>query len=136
MKTNIPFLINLVSHPTFLAGECTTRFIDQTPGLFDLLGRKDRATKLIRYIANVIVNGHPDVPKSTLRQGRFRPVEPRVPILTNGPESTTDWRGRFLAIGAEKFAKEVRQHKPLLFTDTTMRMPTNRCLQLACARTI
>lgn len=121
VKTNIPFLINLVSHPTFLAGECTTRFIDQTPGLFDLLGRKDRATKLIRYIANVIVNGHPDIPKATLRQGRFRPVEPRVPILTNGPESTTDWRGRFLAIGAEKFAKEVRQHKPLLFTDTTMR---------------
>ena len=121
VKTNIPFLINLVSHPTFLAGECTTRFIDQTPGLFDLMGRKDRATKLIRYIANVIVNGHPDIPKATLRQGRFRPVEPRVPILTNGPESTTDWRGRFLAIGAEKFAKEVRQHKPLLFTDTTMR---------------
>ncbi|MEI6326103.1 MAG: biotin carboxylase N-terminal domain-containing protein, partial [Gemmataceae bacterium] len=113
VKTNIPFLINLVSHPTFLAGECTTRFIDQTPGLFDLLGRKDRATKLIRYIANVIVNGLPDVPKATLRQGKFRPVEPRVPILTNGPESTTDWRGRFLAIGAEKFAKEVRQHKPL-----------------------
>ncbi len=121
VKTNIPFLINLVSHPTFLAGECTTRFIDQTPGLFDLMGRKDRATKLIRYIANVIVNGHPDIPKATLRQGRFRPLEPRVPILTNGPESTTDWRGRFLAIGAEKFAKEVRQHKPLLFTDTTMR---------------
>ena len=121
VKTNIPFLINLVSHPTFLAGECTTRFIDQTPGLFDLMGRKDRATKLIRYIANVIVNGHPDIPKAILRQGRFRPLEPRVPILTNGPESTTDWRGRFLAIGAEKFAKEVRQHKPLLFTDTTMR---------------
>src|SRR5262249_51123761 len=61
VKTNIPFLLNLLTHPTFLAGQCTTRFIDETPELFDLPVRKDRATKLLTYIAEVIVNGHREV---------------------------------------------------------------------------
>ncbi len=61
VKTNIPFLLNLITHPAFLAGGCTTRFIDKTPELFHLLQRQDRATKLLAYIGNIIVNGHPDV---------------------------------------------------------------------------
>src|SRR5207237_8167349 len=63
VKTNIPFLINVVTHPAFLAGGCTTRFIDETPALFRLPRRQDRATKLLTYIAEVIVNGHPLIPK-------------------------------------------------------------------------
>src|SRR5208282_4347027 len=61
VKTNIPFLINLVTHPEFLAGRFTTRFIDETPELFRLPQRQDRATKLLSYIAEIIVNGHPEV---------------------------------------------------------------------------
>src|SRR4029077_14917543 len=61
VKTNIPFLINLVTHPDFLAGRFTTRFLDETPELFRLPHRQDRATRLLAYIAEVIVNGHPDV---------------------------------------------------------------------------
>jgi pyruvate carboxylase len=61
VKTNIPFLINLVTHPDFLAGHFTTRFLDETPELFQLPPRQDRATKLLTYIAEVIVNGHPEV---------------------------------------------------------------------------
>ena len=57
VKTNIPFLINLVKHDAFLAGKCTTRFLDETPALFQLPERKDRATKLLTYIGEVIVNG-------------------------------------------------------------------------------
>jgi pyruvate carboxylase len=121
VKTNIPFLINLINYPSFLAGECTTRFIDQTPGLFDLPLRKDRATKLLRYIGNIIVNGHPEVPKALIRQGKARPVEPPVPVLENNSPGTRGWRGRLLELGADRFAREIRDHKPLLFTDTTMR---------------
>src|SRR5262249_48882306 len=61
VKTNIPFLLNLVKHPDFLAGQVTTSFIDETPELFRLPQRQDRATKLLSYIAEVIVNGQPDV---------------------------------------------------------------------------
>ncbi|RLS22723.1 MAG: ATP-grasp domain-containing protein, partial [Planctomycetota bacterium] len=58
VKTNIPFLINLVTHPDFQAGRCTTRFIDETPSLFDFPVRQDRATKLLEYLGDVIVNGN------------------------------------------------------------------------------
>src|SRR5207248_350261 len=56
VKTNIPFLINLVTNAQFLAGGLTTRFIDETPELFHLLTRQDRATKLLTYIGELIVN--------------------------------------------------------------------------------
>ena len=58
VKTNIPFLINLVSHERFLAGQCTTRFLDESPELFHLPERKDRATRVLSYIAEVLVNPH------------------------------------------------------------------------------
>jgi pyruvate carboxylase len=61
VKTNIPFLLNLVTHPDFLAGRFTTRFLDETPSLFQLPQRQDRATKLLTYIAEVTVNGHPEI---------------------------------------------------------------------------
>ncbi|MCS7271165.1 MAG: ATP-grasp domain-containing protein, partial [Gemmataceae bacterium] len=72
VKTNIPFLINLVTHPRFLAAETTTRFIDETPELFRLPTRRDRATKLLSYIGDVIVNGHPDIKDpAELRRGKW-----------------------------------------------------------------
>ena len=61
VKTNIPFLINVVTHPKFLDGTVTTRFIDETPELFQFVARRDRATRLLRYLADVTVNGHPEV---------------------------------------------------------------------------
>ena len=69
VKTNIPFLINLVTHTGFLSGEVTTRFLDETPELFNFPTRQDRASKLLSYIAEVIVNGHPEV-----REGKQRNV--------------------------------------------------------------
>ena len=71
VKTNLPFLINLVTHPTFLAGECTTTFIDDTPELFHMPVRRDRASKLLQFLGETIVNGNPlvkDRPKSTRRE--------------------------------------------------------------------
>jgi pyruvate carboxylase len=82
VKTNIPFLLNLVTHPDFLAGRVTTRFLDETPELFHLPQRQDRATKLLTYIADVTVNGHPEI-----KGGRLRniPREPApVPAIAPG----------------------------------------------------
>ena len=59
VKTNVPFLLNVVTHPTFLAGECTTRFLDETPELFRFPIRQNRATKLLDYAAEVTSTASP-----------------------------------------------------------------------------
>jgi pyruvate carboxylase len=129
VKTNIPFLINLVTNEQFLAGTVTTRFLDETPELFNLPARQDRASKLLSFIADVIVNGNPEVkgkPKPDLG-GPGLGVTPwhsrSVGQLTPGtpaelPEGSRD---RLKAMGPEKFAQWVRNQKQLFITDTTMR---------------
>src|SRR5579875_2541825 len=125
VKTNIPFLVNLVTHPAFLAGGCTTRFIDETPALFKFARRQDRATRLLRYIAEVIVNGHPLIPQKPAGIPR-EPIP--VPALTVGASSVgsgTDLppgtRNKFLELGADKFPRWVLDQQQLLITDTTFR---------------
>ena len=129
VKTNIPFLLNLVTHPGFLDGTVTTRFLDESPELFELPVRQDRATKLLSYIAEVIVNGHPEV-KGKPRPEIGSPGTAEVPWdhvgapqLTPGKPVNlpTGTRDRLLELGPEKFAKWVRGQKKLLITDTTMR---------------
>ncbi len=122
VKTNIPFLINLVTHPNFLDGGVTTRFLDETPELFVMPVRQDRASKVLGYIADVIVNGHPEVknppakiPLAALSADRPWEMKRDVSPL---PEGTRDI---FRKLGAEGFAKWVRAQKRLLITDTTMR---------------
>jgi pyruvate carboxylase len=123
VKTNIPFLLNLVKHPTFLEGRSTTRFIDETPELFELPRRQDRATKLLSYIGDVIVNGHPAVgkPKGIPREpapvpALSAPGEP--PGSQAVPPGTRD---KFHELGPERFAAWVREQDRLLVTDTTFR---------------
>jgi pyruvate carboxylase len=118
VKTNIPFLINLVTHPEFLAGRCTTRFIDETPSLFDFPVRRDRATRVLEFLADVIVNGNP------LAKGRPAAVRrtpaplPEFDAFAPPPAGT---RTKLKELGPEKFAAWVRQQKRLMLTDTTMR---------------
>jgi pyruvate carboxylase len=128
VKTNIPFLINLVQHPAFLAGRCTTRFLDETAELFHLPERKDRATKVLTYIGEIIVNGHPEaavrnlfpmvkaaIPRAPVEvppYPRRRPTEPIIPPGT---------RDRFKELGPERFATWLREQKQQLLTDTTFR---------------
>lgn len=118
VKTNLPFLINLVTHPTFLAGGCTTRFIDETPELFQFERRGDRATRLFGYIADVMVNGHPLVkekPKGIRRAPAPVPdIDPTQPI----PQGTKNLLDK---LGPEKFCQWVLEQKQLLVTDTTFR---------------
>ncbi|MCS6863774.1 MAG: pyruvate carboxylase [Gemmataceae bacterium] len=122
VKTNIPFLLNLIEHPQFVAGDVTTRFLDETPDLFQFKARRDRATKLLSYIADIIVNGHPDV------KGRSRPMSdlgasvPASPAIPSPPTSLPQGtRDIFRQLGPAKFAQWVQQQKRLLITDTTMR---------------
>src|SRR5207253_461762 len=80
VKTNIPFLTNLIRHPEFLAGRCTTKFLDETPTLFQLPHRQDRATKVLSYIADIIVNGHTETNVRALTPAQRRKLIPREPI--------------------------------------------------------
>jgi pyruvate carboxylase len=123
VKTNIPFLLNLLEHPGFRAGRCTTRFIDQTPELFRFTPRQDRATKLLSYIADVIVNGNPHVPAGAARPASTLPPVPDV-APTPGHKATElppGTRNRLLQLGPQKFAAAMREEKRLLLTDTTFR---------------
>ncbi|MBL4627232.1 MAG: ATP-grasp domain-containing protein, partial [Roseicyclus sp.] len=88
VSTNIAFVENLLKHPTFLNYQYHTKFIDETPELFDFTPRRDRATKILRYVADITVNGHPDV------EGRPKPAarvkSPKPPAnLTQAPASGT-----------------------------------------------
>ena len=118
VKTNIPFLIKVVTHPTFLNGGCTTRFIDETPELFDFPFRRDRATRLLTYLGEMIVNGNP------LVAGRPKPTrrEP-APVPAYDPSSAVPpgMRQKLHELGAEKFSGWVLKQKRLLVTDTTFR---------------
>ncbi len=118
VKTNVPFLLNVVTHPTFLSGECTTRFIDETPELFHFALRQDRATKLLSYAAEVTVNGFPGL---TRPAGYATPPEPDPPRFDHLIDPPPGSRQRFREMGAEAFARWVREHEPLLLTDTTFR---------------
>ncbi len=118
VKTNIPFLTRLVDDPTFLAGNCTTRFIDETPELFEFTLRRDRATKLLQYIGDVIVNGQASVKDAPRATRRIPAQVPTFDASTPLPEGTRD---KFKKLGVEKFCAWIREQKPLLWTDTTMR---------------
>lgn len=118
VKTNIPFLINIVKHPTFRAGECTTRFIDETPELYNLIHRRDRATKLFNYMADVLVNGHPLIKEHPEQLRLPKPPLPELDHRKPLPEGTRDI---FQRLGADKFSRWILDQPKLLVTDTTMR---------------
>ena len=116
VKTNIPFLIRLVMHPTFIAGNCTTQFIDKTPDLFNFPKRRDRATKLLTYLAETIVNGNPLVKDRAVAARRSAAPRPEIARESSVPAGM---RQKLKKMGAEKFAQWLRSQKKLLITDKT-----------------
>jgi pyruvate carboxylase len=118
VKTNIPFLLNVVTHPDFLEGRCTTRFIDQTPELFRFPVRQDRATRLLTYAAEITVNGFPGVAR---KEGYVSPPEPQPPAFHPAEAVPEGSRQIFRRLGPERFAAWIREQTPLLLTDTTFR---------------
>ncbi len=119
VSTNLQFLERVIAHPLFRSGHCTTRFIDETPDLFKFRPRRDRATKLLQFIGEIVVNGNPEM------KGRTAPDLPKTPParpacdLASLPPSGT--RDRFKALGAEGFANWMLGHPGVLLTDTTLR---------------
>ena len=118
VKTNIAFLHKLIRHETFLAGECTTRFIDEHPALFDIPTRKNRAQKILSYLGEVIVNGNELVAGRPEAKRRHAAPVPDYDQHSKPPEGTRD---KLKALGPKKFAEWIRDEKRLLLTDTTFR---------------
>ncbi|RFP85942.1 pyruvate carboxylase [Rhodobacteraceae bacterium 63075] len=118
VSTNIAFVENLLKHPTFLNNEYTTKFIDETPELFHFKKRRDRGTKVLTYIADITVNGHPETegkprPRADLKDPRPPALRAEAPapgsrnlLEEKGPKAVADW---------------MLEQKRLLITDTTMR---------------
>lgn len=118
VKTNIAFLENVLEHPVFAAGEATVTFLENHPELFKTVRSFDSGTKTLNYLANVIVNGNPDV-KSINPDHQFRmPLIPQYEHLGEYPKGTKD---RLEELGAEKFVQWIKDQKNILYTDTTMR---------------
>ena len=117
VATNLTFLEALLNHPDFKANNYTTRFIDNTPALFQVQKRRDRATKLLRYIADVTVNGHPET------RGKPRPLaHARTPEAPRFGHDRVDGTKQLLdRLGPKGFADWMLAEKRALVTDTTMR---------------
>jgi pyruvate carboxylase len=118
VKTNIPFLENVVTHPTFLRGDCDTSFIDAHPELREVRPRQDRASKLLKFLGDVVVNGSPGVP-SRLEPSKLR--EPRMPVFDPARPRPKGTRDLLREGGPEALVKWVLAQQRLLVTDTTMR---------------
>ncbi|KDP84259.1 pyruvate carboxylase [Cupriavidus sp. SK-3] len=116
---NLQFLENVINHPAFGSGEVTTRFVDTTPELLAFAKRRDRATKLLRYLGELAVNGYPGMAGHTPPQLPLpRPQRPRVDSAGAVPPGTRD---RLRELGPEKFSRWMLDQKQVLLTDTTMR---------------
>jgi pyruvate carboxylase len=117
VKTNIPFVENVVNHPKFRAGEVTTSFLDESPELFRFPSRGDRASKLLSYVGDVILNGNPEV------KGKQAPQEFETPVIpaAAGIVSPPGTRQLLQKLGPKKFGAWARKEKRLLITDTTFR---------------
>ncbi len=115
--TNLRFLDQVVMHPSFVAADYTTRFIDETPDLFRFPRKRDRASRLLNFIGDVIVNGNPEV-RGRPRPDRIAPPRlPRLPLCDPPPGT----RQRLQELGPEKFSQWMLEQGPVLLTDTTMR---------------
>jgi pyruvate carboxylase len=117
VATNLTFLEAVIGHEKFRDASYTTRFIDETPALFESVRRRDRATKLLTYVADVTINGHPDT------RGRTTPdkhgLTVPAPVFDADPAPGT--RQRLDRDGPEAFSRWMRGEKRVLVTDTTMR---------------
>jgi len=118
VKTNLPFLENVVTHPDFLSGEYDTSFIDTKPELFMFPGRQDRGTKLLNYIGHTIVNGYPGLPKPEKKPHFDTPRIPKTSISQPYPDGTKQILERE---GAEGLVRWIQQQQRVLVTDTTFR---------------
>ncbi|MEQ9738334.1 MAG: pyruvate carboxylase [Algiphilus sp.] len=119
LACNLQFLENVINHPVFQKGEATTRFIDQTPELFHFSKRRDRATRLLRFIGEMTVNGNPEMKgREPLGERPPTPIMPKADLSMEPPPGA---RQRLQELGPEGFAQWMLTQRQVLLTDTTMR---------------
>lgn len=118
VKTNIGFLNKVITHPEFYKGKTTVQFIESHPELFDMPRRKDSGTKLLRYLGNVAVNGHPDVKKVDEDKVFRSPIVPDFDKNGPYPEGTKD---KLKSLGREGFIDWLKNDNRIHYTDTTFR---------------
>lgn len=118
VKTNISFLENVISHPVFKEGNATVKFIEKYPELFHIKTRQDRGTKILRYVADVQVNGNPDVKKPDATRTFDAPKIPQYDALKKIPDGT---KQKLTELGPEKFAQWLKKEKAIQITDCTFR---------------
>ena len=116
VASNLAFLEQVIRHPRFLKADYTTRFIDQTPELFRFQKPRDRASRLLRFLADVIVNGNREVDGRVEATARTSaPVPERSGVCADGSVQ------RLAKLGPDGFARWMLEQEAVLFTDTTMR---------------
>jgi pyruvate carboxylase len=115
--TNLRFLDQLITHPNFLNADYTTKFIDQTPELFQSPRKRDRATRLLNFLGDVIINGNPEVKGRALPTGLESPKPPKVALTVPAAGS----KQLLESLGPQKFSQWMLEQQAVLLTDTTMR---------------
>ncbi len=115
--TNLRFLDQLITHPRFARGDYITRFIDETPELFRLPAKRDRATRILTYLGGIIVNGNAET-AGRARPARLAPAQLPPGALTTPAPGT---KQRLDELGPERFAAWMLAERRVLLTDTTMR---------------
>ena len=122
VKTNIGFLLNVLDHPTFRAGEVKVTFLESHPELYNVSTHLDRGTKTLSYLANVIVNGNPDIkkidPDRSCATDFRKPIIPKFDALAAYPEGT---KNKLDELGADGFVQWIKDQKHIMYTDTTLR---------------
>ena len=118
VKTNIAFLENVLEHPTFSSGEARVTFLENHPELFKTARSFDSGTKTLNYLADVIVNGNPDV-KIILPNKKFR--IPNIPDYDPSGDYPKGTKNLLDEMGADTFVQWIKDQKNILYTDTTMR---------------
>lgn len=118
VKTNIGFLENVITHAEFTSGRCTVGFIDNHPDLFKIPKKGDRGTRILRYLAGVSVNGHPDIVKPDPSRTFKKPI---VPPLDEGKNLQAGTKQKLTELGPEGFAKWLKNEKAIYYTDTSFR---------------
>jgi pyruvate carboxylase len=118
VKNNIQFLENLITQPDFISGKATVNFIQEHPELFTYTLRQDRGTRMLNYLAEVTLNGNPDVKVRDAAKVFEKPVVPNVDVNVPYPKGTKDL---LTELGPDKFSEWLKKEKKIHFTDTTFR---------------
>ena len=118
VMTNIGFLDNILQHDTFRNGEVTVNFIKEHPELFEIRKSRNRATKMVKFLGDITVNGNEDVKRIDSNTTFIKPVTPTFNNQIPYPKGTKDL---LTELGPEKFSQWLLREKQVHFTDTTMR---------------